>query len=647
MENMFGDLVFIDLSTQQIRREPCPRSLLTSYLGGRGLGVYSLLKYLPSSVQPFDPENMLIFATGLFTGTEMIASSRMHLCTRSPLTGFLGSSNVGGEVAHELNLCGAGALIITGKALHPVSIRIHDDRISIEDASEIWGLSTTKTYHKIRERHHDANANVIAIGPAGEHLCAFAAVMADPGHFAGRTGIGAVMGSKLLKAITVRSSIRSRHPKNPDAAASIREYFDLVKQSKDYEKFSTVGSTYGTMLVDADGANSVRNFRDVQYDVIAEAAWAARPDVVTHTKGCYKCPLRCKAEVKIDHGRHKGAIMERPEFEAMLSWGPKCGIQDGTEVVYFNQLCNEYGVDTLEAGNLIAFAMDLVERGIVTDTHLQGLDLYWGNIPAMEALLQQMVYRSTWIGDTLSRGVKYAVRMIGNGAEKYAFAVKGLTMTGMDPRGYKATALGYAVGARGSDYTQVYAKHETAYTPEQALIEYGTEKAADRLSEEGKALMVRRCLSSNALVDSLGLCKIPQLSCLVVNTFETLSRLLRNIVGFDISGHELFTIGERIINAERLCNYKFGATRQDDSLPEKFLREPIPYGVSQGSVVNLDLMLQEYYTLMMWDEHGYPTKEKCAELGLGEFLSLPALPAIGQTQPFIMPDRSRRIAMER
>lgn len=638
MENMFGDLVFINLSTRQIRREPCSRLLLTSYLGGRGLGVYLLLKYLPPGVQPFDPENMLIFATGLFTGTEMIASSRMHLCTRSPLTGFLGSSNVGGEVAHELNLCGIGALIITGKALHPVSIRIHDDRISIEDASAIWGLSTTETYHKIRARHHEAKANVIAIGPAGEHLCAFAAVMADPGHFAGRTGIGAVMGSKLLKAITVRSSKRVRRPKNPDAVASIRDYFNLVKQSKDYEKFSTVGSTYGTMLVDADGANSVRNFRDVQYDVIEEVAWAARPEVVAHKKGCYKCPLRCKAEVKIDRGRHQGAIMERPEFETMLSWGPKCGTQDGTEVVYFNQLCNEYGVDTLEAGNLVAFAMDLVDRGIVTNAHLQGLDLYWGNIPAMEALLQQMVYRSTWIGDTLSRGVKYAVQAIGNGAEKYAFAVKGLTMTGMDPRGYKATALGYAVGARGSDYTQVYAKHETTYSPEQAIIEYGTAKAADRLSEEGKALMVRRCLSANALVDSLGLCKIPQLSCLVVNTLETLSRLLRGIVGFEVSREELFKIGERIINAERLFNYKFGATRQDDTLPEKFLQEPIPYGGSQGAVVNLDLMLQEYYALMMWDEYGQPTREKCAELGLDEFLPLPSITETVQPQSFHISD---------
>jgi aldehyde:ferredoxin oxidoreductase len=311
--------------------------------------------------------------------------------------------------------------------------------------------------------------------------------------------------------------------------------------------------------------------------------------------------------------------MERPEFESMVIWGPKCGSRDGREVVYLHNLCNEYGLDSIEAGNMIAFAIDLFEHGILSQKQTDGLELRWGNIAAMEALLKQIVYRSSWLGRTLSHGIRSAVSMIGTAAEEYAFAVKGLTLTGMDPRGFKASALGYAVSARGGDYTQVYASHEYTMTPEKALQKYGTEKAADRLSEEGKALMVRWCMSSTAIIDSIGLCKIPQLSCLVDNTVGILVKLLREVIQLEFSTDELFKIGERIINAERLFGCKFGATHQDDTLPEKFLKEPIASGASQGSVVNLDLMLQEYYALMGWDSHGNITPAKLQELGLKEY----------------------------
>ncbi len=620
MKIHIGDLVFVDLSTQTIIRKPCPDKVLRKFLGGRGLGTYLLLTHLDQYVQPFDPENTLIFTTGLLTGTAMISSSRLHLCTRSPLTGFIGTSNVGGDIAFELSLCDIGALIVTGKADHPVSIRIYNDQISIEDASEFWGLSTVETSHKMQGIYQDGKARMIVIGPAGEHLCLFASIMSNPGHFSGRTGIGAVMGSKLLKAISAYSTVRSKCAHNPQAVRFVKEYLDTARATKGYEQYSTVGSTYSALWLDAEGASAVRNFQDVQFEVIDDVLWAARPDIIEKTKGCYKCPLRCKADVKVDKGRHKGKIMERPEFESMVVWGPKCGSSDGTEVVYLHNLCNEYGVDSIEAGNLIAFAIDLFERGILSPDKTEGLELRWGNISAMEALLKQIVYRTTWLGDTLANGIKYAVQMIGNGAEQYAFAVKGLTLTGMDPRGFKASALGYAVSARGGDFTQVYATHEYSMTPEKAFQEYGTEKAADRLSEEGKALMVRWCISSTAIIDSIGLCKIPQLSCLVDNTVGILAKLLKEVINVEFSSEELFKIGERIINAERLFSYKFGATRQDDSLPEKFLKEPIPYGPSQGSVVNLDAMLQEYYSLMEWDEHGNVTPEKSRELGLDEFL---------------------------
>ena len=614
MNTRFGDLVFVNLSTRSIRRAPCPPEALHSFLGGRGVAVYLLLKQIEGDVQPFDAANPLIFATGLLTGTEMISSSRLHICTRSPLSGFLGSSNVGGGVANELKQCGIGALIVTGKAEGPVLLRIRDTHIAFENASGLWGSSTSETYRRLQ--NPETRTKVLTIGPAGEKQCAFASIMADFGHFAGRTGTGAVMGAKLLKAISIRASQRKPQPKNRNAVKIVKEYFDLARMTEGYRTYSTSGSSSSSFWVNEAGANAVRNFQDVKFHAIDEVSYAARLDIIESVKGCYKCPVKCKAHIKIDSGRHAGRVLERPEFETLVSWGPRCGTSDGREVVHLHNLCDEYGLDAIEAGNLIAFAMDLFEKGILSSELTAGLELRWGNLPAMEALLQEIVSRSTWLGDTLSRGIKHAVAVIGNGAENYAFAVKGLTITAMDPRGFKATALGYAVGARGSDFTQVYAKPEYSLTPEQALMEYGTEKAADRLAEDGKALMVRKCISSTALVDALGLCKIPQLGCLVDNSVEILGKLLREILGVNINHEELFMIGERIINAERLFNYKFGATKHDDTLPEKFLNEPISYGDSKGSVVNLDLMLREYYEIMQWDEHGRVTPERARQLGL-------------------------------
>lgn len=635
MNRIFGDFVFIDLTTKSIIRESCPESVLRTFLGGRGLGTYLLLKHVHQDIQPLDPENIIVFATGLLTGTEMIAASRLHVCSRSPLTELIGTSNGGGDIAYELRRCGIGTLIITGESEYPVYIHISDDNISIEKASEIWGLSTSKTHWALQNLIRQKTAKVLSIGPAGENLCVFASIMLGLGHFAGRTGLGAVMGSKRLKALVVKSSNHSKRPKNPRALKIVKEYFEKAKSTECYQQYSTVGSTYSTLWLDHEGAGAVRNCQDVRFDEILDAAWAARVDIVERTKGCHQCPFRCKADIKFDKGRHQGQIMERPDFESIVILGPKCGSSDGREIVYLHNLCNEYGIDSVEAGNLIAFAMDLFERGILRPEDTK-LALRWGNVPAMEKLLKQMSYRDTWLGDTLSRGITDAVKIIGKGCDQYAFDVKGLTMTAMDPRGFKATALGYAVSARGADYTHVYAKPEYSITPDMAYELYGTEKAADRLSEQGKALMVRNSIRSTAIVDAIGLCKIPHISFLSDSNLEIIASLLKEIVDIELSPRELFKIGERIVNAERLVNFRFGATGQDDTLPEKFLREPIPHGSSQGSIVNLDIMLQEYYALMGWDQKGNITQEKLRELGLEEFLptQLPLTKKLPQNPKF-------------
>jgi len=612
-----NDIVYINLTKREIARQKIDKAIVDAYLGGRGLASHLLLENLPADATAFDPENLLVFATGLFTGTGMISSSRIHICTKSPLTGYIGSSNGGGDVAKELYRCHIAAMVVVGKSPVPVMVSISDDVIEILEVENIWGQTTSKTVESIQGMIGNERAHVMAIGNAGENLCHFAAIMTGIGHFAGRTGTGAVMGSKNLKAISVYSS-RKAH-KSRDISKVVSNYFNSIKDTKFYQKYSTVGSTYLVTWADQKGAGSAKNYSDVKYRDIEDTAWVSNEAIVTKYKGCYQCPVKCKAEVLIDHGRHEGKVMERPDYEPLISWGSRSGNSDGVESIYLHELCNDYGVDSIEAGNIVAFAIDLFERGILTTEETAGLELTWGNIDAMEELLRQMVFRSTCLGNLLADGLCSASKSIGKGAEEYAFHVKGLSMTAMDPRGFKATALGYAVSSRGCDFTYVYAKSEYNISPEVALLHYGTENAANRLSEDGKALMVRRSLVRAAVVDSIGMCKLPNLSMLIDIDYKIITDLINAVSGFNLTEEELFVIGERIVNAERIFNIRSGATSEDDRLPRKFTNEPISEGESKNSYVDLDKMKKEFYQLMGWDGQGRITEKKLNELGLIKF----------------------------
>lgn len=611
-----GDLVFIDLTTREIKREPCPKDVIKAFLGGKGLCDYLLLKYLDKNVEPLSAENILIFANGFLTGTNMITTGRIHISSRSPLTGFLGTSNGGGAFAPEMKACGILALIVTGKADKPVYIDIKGEHISLEDASNLWGLKTTDTWKAIKAMTNDDKTKVMVIGPAGENL-SFGCIRTDEGHFAGRTGMGTVMGSKNLKAIAVRKTTNSRDTNLPHVKQAVKDYLNMLKEKEGWEKWTTVGSSSDVSGTDVDGALGTKNYNDVKMDGVVTACGTSFKDsVVKYNKSCYNCPIHCKAHIKTTGGRHEGAVTDRPEYETFAVWGPKCGNADGRESIYLNNLCNEYGMDSIETGNIIAFAMDLYDKGIISQEDTGGLELSWGNICAMEELIHQIANRNTPFGDNLAKGIQIAPKMIGKGAEQYAYHVKGLSMTIMDPRGYKGAGLGYAVGSRGSDYTNVYARPESSYSPQRALKEFGTEKAANRLLEDGKAAMVKQCMSASAVIDSLGVCKIPVFSISDDFNLDLIAKIVSAISGDDYTGKDLLKIGERIVNAERLFNFRFGATAKDDRLPEKFLKEPVQNGPCEGSVIDLEPMLREFYALMGWDNDGAVSKEKLKELGL-------------------------------
>ncbi len=615
-KNLAGDLVLIDLTTQEITRKPCPGEVIRSYLGGRGLSAYLLLKHLGPHVEPLDPENILIFASGLLGGSRMITTGRLHVGARSPLTGLIGISNGGGAFAAELKACGILALIVTGRAERPVFINIRGDRITIEDAGTVWGLKTGEARQRIRELAGDDLAKVIVIGPAGENLSALGCLMTDVGHAAGRTGMGAVMGSKNLKAVAVRKTEPYKSDVPEAAVAAVKEYISRLKSLPCWEMWSTTGSSTWLTWTDELGASGAKNYRQVTFEGVKTACGSHYRDLVVKRHACYNCPIHCRAFVRIDRGRHEGFVGDRGEYEPLSSWGPRCGNADGLESIYLVNLCDEYGLDSLGTGNIVAFAMDLFDRGILTKEDTGGLVLAWGNAEAMEEMVRQIAERSTWLGDVLSRGMRRAAEIIGRGAEEYAYHVKGLSITIMDPRGFKATGLGYAVSSRGGDFGYVYAKPEYTYTPEQALKTYGTEKAADRLSEEGKPAMVRQCLLACAVIDSLGICKIPEFGMLLDFDVAEAAAVLSAFAGEEFTSEQLMGIGERIINAERLFNFRFGATGRDDTLPRKFLAEPVPEGPCRGSVVRLEPMLQEFYALMGWAEDGSIPAAKQKELGL-------------------------------
>ena len=626
LADLTGDLLWLDLSRRKVVRRPCPEEILRDYLGGRGLVVRLLLGHLPASVQPLEPENMLIFAAALLSGTRMITAGRLHIGARSPLTGLIGCSNGGGSFGAQLKACGIMALIVTGRAEKPVWIDIQDRRVTIEDAADLWGLPTGEARRRLREAVGDDRASVILIGPAGERLSPLGCVMTDAGHAAGRTGMGAVMGSKNLKAVVVRKTASSSRGYPGEAAAAVKKYTAALRALPCWEEWSTMGSSASVSWTDQMGASGAKNFSSVTFEGVATACGSHYRGLATRRRGCYNCPIRCRASVQIDRGRHRGFTGDRGEYEPLSSWGPRCGNADGLESIYLINKCDEYGIDSKGAGNLVAFAIDLFERGILTKEDTGGLELTWGDARAMEALLEQIAFRSTPLGDILARGMREAAAIIGRGAEQYAYHVKGLSISILDPRGFKATGLGYAVSSRGGDFSYVYAKPEYAYTPEQALKAYGTEKAADRLSEEGKARMVKECLCANAAIDALGICKIPEFGMLLDFDLAAAAEIMTAFTGEKYTGEDLLTIGERIVNAERLFNFKFGATGADDTLPGKFITEPIPEGPCKGQVINLEPMLQEFYALMGWQEDGTIGPAKLKELGLAGFLPGPELP---------------------
>ena len=615
--SVFGQILDIDLTAETWKLSDYQENLAREYLGGRGLNVKFLYDHILPGTDPLGPQNILTLSCGLLTGTAAPASSRLHINALSPLTGILGSSNIGGGFGISLRLCNIQQLIIRGRASKPVYLWIDADVIEIRNAKSLWGKDTWKTEALLKERLGTEKLKILTIGPAGEKGCHFGCIVTDRHHAAGRTGMGSVMGSKNLKAIVVKApkSPVAFRPKN-DTHEAIKRYLWQMKYSPEFKTMKEHGGAGYVDWADELGILATRNYRDYHFEDTERIDGKQLQKNIIRKHGCPRCPIQCKADLRFSSGKLKGKKAVRPEFEPMLALGARCGLNDLQTLVHLDNLCTRLGMDSISAGTVIAFAMDLFDRCIINKSDTGGLDLSWGNGAAMEKLIRQMA-AGRGFGRILAQGVRKAAQIIGRGAENYAAHIKGLEMAGYHPYNMMGTALGYSVSSRGADFSDIYAALEYKWLPEKATEVFGTPVSTDPRSIQGKAELVRRSMIVGSVLDCLGLCKVPALCLICTYDLVGEAELVSALSGRTVGVSELFLAGERIVNLERLFNQKHGAGISNDQLPAMFFEKEYNAGIEPSKPAEwMEPMKQEFYDIMGWDDAGHPTAEKLAELGL-------------------------------
>jgi aldehyde:ferredoxin oxidoreductase len=611
-----GKYLEVDLSSRKIKIEPYPPDWVRNYLAGRGANSFLLFRDIGKGVDPLGPENMLVFSGGLLTGTDAPASSRLHVSARSPLTGGLGSSNVGGMFGAQMANAGFQTVVVRGRAEQPCYLLVDGGKCEILNADFLWGKDTWESQSILKRHLEDEGLEIMTIGPAGEGLVRFACILTGRGHAAGRTGMGAVMGSKNLKAIAVRK-VRREGRSSEAAREAIKRYHQKILAAPRYLLFSKLSNTFLISWANEMGILATRNYQQATFEAAERIDGRKMIDFVVKHKSCSRCPVHCKAEFLIPEGRFAGMVGERPDLEPIIALGSKCGVGDPQAILHLYNLCSRLGVDVLTMGSVLAFAMEAYEKGILTQKDTEGIDLTWGNDRAMEEMIHRIVRRQG-LGKILAEGVQKAAESIGRGAEQFAYHSKGLELTGYDPRGLMATALGYAVSTRGGDFTSVYALPEFKWDAQRGKREFGTEKAVDRFASEGKGPLVRRSIIVSAVLDSLGICKVPALSLIGDFDLRNEAELTSLLTGWEVTGEDLFRIGERIFNLENLFNIRHGKEMGKDLLPEMFRKTPLKDGIGQGAKVSIEPMVEDFCRAMGWDFRGRPTREKLEELGLAE-----------------------------
>ena len=598
-----GNILQVDLSNGKCRYDPYPDAA-ADFLGGRGFNAWFLHHHLKPGTDPLGPDNILLFSTGLLTGSAAPCGARLHINALSPLTGILGSSNIGGYTGAWLRSCNLAAIVVTGAAAEPVYLYVHGDGAKLVSARDLWGLDTAAIQDRLRQVHSHEKTRILAIGPAGENQIRFAAVMTEKDHAAGRTGMGAVMGAKNIKAIVIAKGSHKHLPADtPQKKQAVKTYAALVRNASEFSFFSRYGGAGYIQWVNDFGIMGAKNYNEIGMADVSAIDGRKLAEKHAGTSGCFKCPVQCKAELAMDPARPDD-LSTRPEFEPMINFGPKCGLADLSAIVRLDNLCNRLGLDTTSTASVIAFAMDLDEKGLMPEHLKKDLDLSWGNAETMETLIHQISTCTTELGRMLGRGVRHAADQIGTGAAASAAHVKGLELTAYHPGAIMGTALGYAVSSRGGDYNNVYASLEYSWSKEAAIKEFGTALAVDIHATQAKGWLIKKAVVTNILVDCLGLCKVPVLSLLKSFNLEPEISLVNALAETGFTRDGLTGIGEKIAAMERLFNLRHSVLPLVDQLPDRFFSgKDVPDRLTKKALTG---MLAEFYQAMGWDKNGIP-----------------------------------------
>lgn len=598
MKGVCGRLLEIDLSKGKTKDRAISEEIFEKYLGGRGLGARLLFDMLPARTDPLSPENILFFLTGPLTGTKVPGSSKFVVITKSPLTGAWCESYSSGKLPIELKKLGYDGMIIRGKSNHPCYLKIDDSGVHIKGAGSIWGKDSFETDRILKETEGDPSAGITSIGPAGEKLCRFACINSELYRQAARGGVGAVMGSKNLKAIVIKGKGRvHQHDRKKLVELNKKNYQRSLKS-----EVAKARMKYGTPLTlnitHAGGILPTKNFQFGTWEkalkkIDAEGVYKSR----ISRKACISCFTPCGMVTRASNGKYQGSTVEGPEYETLSILGSNLLIDSLPEIIQANVLCDKLGLDTISAGGVIGFTMECFERGLISSAQTEDLDIRFGNGEASLAAIEMIAMRRG-LGDILAEGVRNIAKHIGGGSDRFAMHVKGMEFPGYEPRGAFGSALSYAVSPRG-------ACHRRAWPPAKEILgEYAP------YTVEGKAEMVKELYDENCILHSLLVCDFQ--SKFIPLSLEDYGQYFQAVTGEEISKEDFLSTAERIETLIRMFNLREGFTRKDDTLPHRTLYEPLPDGPAKGQCIgdeNLDRMIDEYYASRGWDSSGIPTEK--------------------------------------
>jgi aldehyde:ferredoxin oxidoreductase len=632
-------IAYIDLTTGEIQVKPIPLEIRRKFIGGRGLDAYLLYNHTAEGVDPLGPDNVLLISGGLLTATCASATTRTHVMAKSALTGFLGSTNMGGFFAPELAWAGFHHLVIRGKAEKPVYLFIHDGTIEIRDAKNIWGKSTTETQWTIREELADPEVKSLVIGQAGENLVRFANVRTGIKNAGGRTGMGCIMGSKNLKAVAARGTMDISIARPAEALEYNKRFIDQITSSKVNQTQGTLGTPFIWGATNSWGGVRARNFQYNQCEYADDIEPERLDEIATETMGpyhmasCYACQVHCRARYKLPSGPYAGAFDEGPEYTSVGAFGAEPDCKNAETVLTCNYLVNQYGLDNLETGSMISWAMELFELGILTKEQTGGLDLRFGNDEALIEMIHRICFRKDWIGNTLADGGIPASEKIGKNSFDYLIQVKGMNNLHSDERATPALALNIATASRGSDHLRSRPAIDLYHLPEPVLrkiysspVPYDGPLSSEHTAYEGKPWQVFWQENCYMAVDCLGICKYHTVFLGATHpNFEDWAKAISYNTGLDFTPVQIWEAAERCNMIERLFNLREGLTRNDlkkgDMLNHRYFDEPCLRGAPGVVGKKIDRqkfnqMIDEFYAFKGLDQNGVPRPEALKRLGL-------------------------------